>query len=34
MSRVVLSLRSWLEGHMMTLDRTLARHLAASPGDG
>jgi len=33
MSRVVLSLRHWLEGHMMTLDRALARELSPAPAD-
>lgn len=29
--RVVLSLRDWLEGHIMTLDRALVDHLARDP---
>jgi len=31
MPRVVLSLRDWLEGHIMTLDRAFAVHLARDP---
>jgi hemerythrin len=32
--RVILSLRDWLEGHILTLDRALAHHLARTGASG